>query len=411
MAMDRTALCMLAPEFLPVWGGTGSYTVELIKSLPKNVDIDVITLRRNIDGMAKANRKDASVESILKRQVNVHYLSESHETFFYNFAFQSACFLRVPQISKKINFDIIHSHLAHMPDVYLQLFRQTNIPTVVTLHGTIQMLRDHAIIARDLFHDLEAGEKSILRFYPVIRKLQDFYARRVSHFIAVSKITKELAINHLGVEPSKISLVYNGVDPDLFHMPDEDELNKRNSDFTIVYIGRIISKKGIDILVRAMPEILKFFPKARFIFVGGGNVSFYKEMIESQGISVNNYSFTGHMGYLERSKIMREATVFVNPSFFENCSISILEAMSSGCSVVAGNVGGNPELIQSGRNGLLVPPFDHVALAKSIVSLLCDESENRLLGKMARMTVEESFTSKKCAEETYKVYKKTISNE
>ncbi len=174
---------------------------------------------------------------------------------------------------------------------------------------------------------------------------------------------------------------------------------------------RIISKKGIDVLVRAMPEVLKFFPKARFLFVGGGNVSFYKEMIEGLGIHEDNYLFTGHMGYLERSKIMREATVFVNPSFFENCSISILEAMGSGCSVVAGNVGGNPEIIQSGRNGLLVPPFDHVALAKSIVSLIGDESENRLLGKMARMTVEESFSSKKCADDTYKVYQKILNSQ
>ena len=406
--MNKTSLCMLAPEFLPVWGGVGSYTVELIKSLPKNVDIDVITLKRSIKGMANGNHNDAIVESILKRKVNVHYLSESHENFFYNLSFQSNIFFRLPLISKKNNFDIIHSHLVHMPDVYLQLFRQTTVPTVVTLHGTIQMLRDHAIIARDLFHDLEAGEKSILRFYPIIRQLQDFYAKRVSHFIAVSKVTKEMATKHLGVDPSKISLVYNGVDTDLFHLPNEDELNLRNSNPTIVYVGRIIAKKGIDILIKAMPDVLRVTPKARFLFVGGGNTAFYQKLIESQGVSTDNYSFTGHLGYLERSRVMREATIFVNPSFFENCSISILEAMSSGCAVIASKVGGNPELIRSGRNGLLVPPFDHGAFAKSIISLLCDESENRLLGKTARMTVEQSFTSKKCAEETYKVYQKTI---
>ena len=406
--MKRTSLCMLAPEFLPVWGGTGSYTVELIKSLPKNVDIDVITLKRSIDGKSNGALNGESIDSILKRKVNIHYVSESHENFFYNLSFQSACFFKLPLISKKNNFDIIHSHLVHMPDVYLQLFRQTNIPTVVTLHGTAQMLRDHAIIARDLFHDLESGEESILRFYPVIKHLQDFYAKRVSHFIAVSKITKEMATKHLDVEPSKISLVYNGVDTDLFHLPNEEELNLRDSNPTIVYVGRIIAKKGIDILIKAMPEVLRFAPKARFLFVGGGNTAFYKKMIENQGISRKNYSFTGHLGYLERSRIMREATIFVNPSFFENCSISILEAMSSGCAVIASKVGGNPELIYSGRNGLLVPPFDHAAFAKSIISLLCDESKNRLLGKTARLTVVESFSSKKCAEETYKVYQKTI---
>jgi glycosyltransferase involved in cell wall biosynthesis len=267
------------------------------------------------------------------------------------------------------------------------------------------MLRDHAIIARDLFHDLESGEKNILRFYPVISQLQQLYVKRVSHFIAVSKKTKELAVEHFGVDPNKISIVYNGVDVNLFRMPDESELNTRYSRPTIVYVGRIISKKGIDVLIKAMPETLKSYPYARFVFVGGGNISLYKEMIQNKGISEKNFLFTGHMGYLERAKIFREATVFVNPSFFENCSISILEAMSSGCAVVASNVGGNPELITAGESGVLVPAFDHKRFAESMISLLADESINRKLGKAARKVVEKSFSSKKCGEETYRIYR------
>ena len=160
----------------------------------------------------------------------------------------------------------------------------------------------------------------------------------------------------------KISVVYNSVDTNLFHLPNNHEISNKYSKPTIVYVGRIISKKGIDVLIKAMPEVLRVFPKARFLFLGGGNISLYKEMIGNQGISEDNYLFTGHMDYMGRSKIVREATIFVNPSFFENCSISILEAMSSGCSVVACNVGGNPELIHSGRNGVLVPPFNHLPL-------------------------------------------------
>ena len=316
--------------------------------------------------------------------------------------------MKVPLLHKKYGFDIMHSHMCQMPDVYLKLFNRLDIPTVVTIHGTIQMLRDHAIIARDLFHDLESGEKSILRFYPIISQLQQLYVKKVSRFIAVSQKTKELAVEHFGVDPSKISLVYNGVDVNLFHMPDEAELFTRYSRPTIVYVGRIISKKGIDVLIKAMPETLKSFPHARFVFVGGGNISLYKEMIRNKGISEKNYLFTGHMGYLERAKIFREATVFVNPSFFENCSISILEAMSSGCAVVASNVGGNPELINSGESGVLVPAFDHKAFGESIISLLANEPTNKQLGKAARKVVEKSFSSSKCGEGTYRIYKEVL---
>jgi len=399
---------MLAPEFIPVWGGVGSYTVELVKSLPRTMDIHVVTLKRDIGLAANSSSVDNNIDAIVKRPLKVHYLTESKETFFYNLPFQLACMVKVPSLHKKYGFDIMHSHMCHMPDVYLKLFNRLNIPTVVTIHGTIQMLRDHAIIARDLFHDLESGEKSILRFYPVIRQLQQLYVKKVSRFIAVSQKTKELAVEHFGVDPSKISLVYNGVDVNLFHMPDEAELFTRYSRPTIVYVGRIISKKGIDVLIKAMPETLKCFPHARFVFVGGGNISLYKEMIRNKGISEKNYLFTGHMGYIERAKIFREATVFVNPSFFENCSISILEAMSSGCGVVASDVGGNPELIHSGKNGLLVRAFDDKEFARAIISLLKDDRFNTIIGKEARQTVEKSFSSTKCAQDTYEVYKQTL---
>jgi glycosyltransferase involved in cell wall biosynthesis len=72
-------------------------------------------------------------------------------------------------------------------------------------------------------------------------------------------------------------------------------------------------------------------------------------------------------------------------------------------------VGGNPELIQHGRNGLLVRAFDDKEFARAIISLLKDEHSNNLIGKEARRTVETSFSSTKCAENTYNVYKKTLS--
>jgi glycosyltransferase involved in cell wall biosynthesis len=123
------------------------------------------------------------------------------------------------------------------------------------------------------------------------------------------------------------------------------------------------------------------------------------------GIAEKNFSFTGHLGYFERPEVLGKATVFVNPSFFENCSLSILEAMSCNAAVVASDVGGNSEIIESGRNGVLTPLCDHKMLAESIISLLMDDRFNKRVGREARKTVEERFSSQKCAEQTYNVYK------
>ncbi|MFX0203716.1 MAG: glycosyltransferase family 4 protein, partial [Candidatus Hodarchaeota archaeon] len=134
------------------------------------------------------------------------------------------------------------------------------------------------------------------------------------------------------------------------------------------------------------------------------------ELIQKMGIPKKAFSFVGHVGYFERLKILQRATVFVNPSFFELCSLSILEAMSSGASVVASNVGGNPEIIESGKNGILVPASDHKTLAESIISLIENENLNKKIGKEARRTVEKKFSSKKCAEETANVYEKVLND-
>jgi len=401
---------MLAPEFFPVWGGTGSYIVELIKFLPRNVNIHVITLKRNVPGMAKNSSESSDIRLIIDRPIEIHYLSASRETFFYNLPFQIACFAKIPSLNKKYKFDIIHSHLCHMPDVFLRLFNRIRVPTVLTVHGTIQMLRDHALMARSFFSDLESGEESILSFYPIIRLLQQNYVKHVSRFIAVSDATKKLALEHLRIEEEKIDVIYNGVDTKIFSPPEKGELETKYSRHTVLYVGRMVSKKGIHILVKAMPKVLQVFPETRFIFVGGGNIPLYKRVIRKMGISKKNYSFLGHVGYFERPKIVREATVFVNPSFFENCSLSVLEAMSCGTAVVASNVGGNPEIIETGKNGLLVPAFDDKSLAKSIISLLENENFNKEIGREARRSVEKSFSSTTFAEKTYNIYEQILND-
>lgn len=270
---------MLAPEFFPIWGGTGSYIVELIKFLPRNVNIHVITLKRDISGMSKNSYTNKDIFSIINRPIEIHYISTSKETFFYNLPFQIACFAKIPSLNKKYKFDIIHSHLCHMPDVFLRLFNKIGVPTVLTVHGTIQMLRDHALMARSFFSDLESGEESMLRFYPIIKFLQQNYVKRVSRFIAVSNSTKELAMKHLRIDEEKINVVYNGVDTEIFS-PARKEVETKYSKHTVLYVGRMVSKKGIHILVKAMPEVLRVFPETVFLFVGGGNIPCTKKLLE-----------------------------------------------------------------------------------------------------------------------------------
>ena len=88
--------------------------------------------------------------------------------------------------------------------------------------------------------------------------------------------------------------------------------------------------------------------------------------------------------------------------------MSILEAMSSGTSVVASDVGENPEIISSGKDGLLFSQSDHKELADKVIMLVKDENLGKEIGKEARRTVERSFTSERCARETCEIYRRMV---
>jgi len=399
---------MIAPEFLPIWGGTGSYVVELLKNLPKDIEVHVVTLKRKNPGTLENSSMEDDPKYVFNRDMDIHYISYAKETFFYNLGFQIACFRKIPKLHKEYKFDVLHSQFGHMSDVLLQLLKKVHVPCITTVHGTIALQNEVSRQCSLNFSELEWSEKQVRLFYPALRTLELLYAKHVSRFIAVSNVIKNRILTDLEVEPDRICTVYNGVDTMLFCMPKKNEEEKKHSKPTVVYMGRIMAKKGIRILIKAMPKILSEKPGTHFMFVGGGNILFYRKMIQKMGIPENNFSFVGHVGYFERSKILGEATVFVNPSFFENCSLSILEAMSCGTAVVASDVGGNPEIIKSGKNGLLVPISDDKKLAESIISLLRDENFNKKIGKEARRTVKTSFSSKKTAKETCRIYKQVV---
>ena len=405
--MDEINLCMLAPEFFPVWGGTGTYIIELLKFLPENVNVHVVTLKRKIAGLNDYNLGMKQAESIIGRPLVIHYLLSANETFFYNLGFQFACFKRLPALLKKSKIDILHSHMSHMPDMFHSLFNHSSIPTVTTVHSTIQMQKDSIYRNTELVKR-EWSETNTLLYFPIINYFQKNYVKHVPNYIAVSNFTRYSLINSLDVEEKKITCIHNGVDTSLFNPANDKEIEMKQLDHTVVYVGRMIAAKGIHILLKAARMILKVFPKTRFLFVGGGNIEYYRELSVKLGLPEKNVCFVGHLGYFQRSKILRAATVFVNPSFFENCSMSILEAMSSGVAVVATDVGGNPEIIRSGVNGLLVPTNDSNRLAKAIIFLIANKDINQKMGAEARLTIETSFSAKKCAHDTFLNYENIL---
>ena len=387
-------ICMLAPEFLSNWGGVGTYIVELIKHLPEDFEIIVITPDR---GEANAG--------YLHNHLKVIKTSKAGDTFIYNLKFQYSCLRKVPELVKKEEIDVIHSHTAHMPDLLLS-FKKLDIPIVTTVHSTIKLQRRGTKMATS-FWNAEFSEKMTYLLYPFLRLAEKFYFSHERKYITVSKWMKnylEQEYNLDGVE-----VIYNSVDTDFFYKRTDfefiDTTRYKNRE-VILYCGRLIGLKGVSMLIRAMKGVIKRHEDALFLFAGRGNRSYFESLLIDLGIPRKNYEFLGHVDYNRLVEYYSISNVFVLPSFHENLPTSLLEAMACEVPSIATNVGGISEVIQNGKNGLVLHFHDTKLLSDKINYVLDNQEEVREMGEEARKRVVEKFSWKENIEKIVNLYEK-----
>lgn len=164
--------------------------------------------------------------------------------------------------------------------------------------------------------------------------------------------------------------------------------------------------KGVGYFVEAMPLIAARVPQVHFLIVGEGRErAEHEARVEELKIS-NRVTFTGY-----RSDVMRFYPIMdvsVLTSLSEGLSITMLESMSFGIPVVATRVGGNPELVQDGETGFLVPPADPESFARAVIQILTDESLREKMGRQGRMLVESEFSIERVAGQYQRVYKEVL---
>lgn len=399
-------LCILAPEFLPIWGGVGTYVVELVKNLPKDYDVHVLTPERTSLGLDDAKSSDYDFEEYFGDNVKVHFISKASDTFFYNLKFQFSCLKEVPKLIENEKIELIHSHTAHMPDILLQ-FSRVKVPTVTTIHTTIKGQRFGTKASELKFHDLELSEKMTFLLYPALRSIENFYFKKERAYIVPSKwMSNLIKESYPKLKNMDTRVIPYLIDTNEFKPNGEERKSDRREE--ILFTGRLISNKGVSYIVNAIPEVLKEHPEVKFTFIGPGYFKPYHKKLKKLGVKSKNYSFLGYKSYSEIAEYYKKADIFLAPTLYDNLPIRILEAMSSGVSVIATEVCGIPEMIESGKNGLLINPKSTKELIEGITLLLSDEKYRRKLGINARKTVEEKFSSELSIKKTMKFYEEIL---
>ena len=221
----------------------------------------------------------------------------------------------------------------------------------------------------------------------------------VHHYIAVSRDLKCYLEQRVGVLPSRIAQVYNGVDSERFHPAAGRREDvpcpgfARAGDFVIGTVGRMQDVKDQVTLARAFVRLTRGIPGAeqrlRLVMIGDGPL---RERVRVLLADAGVEQFAWLPG--ERDdvpRIMRSFDLFVLPSLAEGISNTILEAMASGLPVLATAVGGNPELVEPGVTGTLVPRNDAESMARAMRAYMESAELCRRQGSEARSTIERRF--------------------
>jgi glycosyltransferase involved in cell wall biosynthesis len=212
-----------------------------------------------------------------------------------------------------------------------------------------------------------------------------------------------------GYNPAKIVVIQNGITLSKFASRRRGAILRQELGLSltaqlVVVFSRLNPMKGVRYFIEAAISLTKKFPDARFLIVGdGGN----RKELEEQACRVGlgqRVVFTGFR--TDIPELLREAAVSVLPSLSEGLSNTLLESMAAGVPAVATSVGGNPEVIEHGVSGLLVPPRDAAALAAAMGSLLDDGDFASRLGQAGRQRVAELFSVERSVRDTEHLYRR-----
>lgn len=249
-------------------------------------------------------------------------------------------------IAMRYDFDVIHAHDWLTYNAGIAVKQITGKPLVVHVHAT-EFDRSGMSVNQDVYNIERAGMH---------------WADKV---ITVSNLTRNIVIQHYGVDPEKIVTVYNAVEP--VDNPDKVQYEKGFNDKIVTFLGRVTYQKGPEYFVEAAYKVLQRISNVKFVMAGSGDL--LEKMIRRAaelGIT-SKFHFTGFLKGDDVVKMFNISDVYVMPSVSEPFGISPLEAMRSNVPVIISKQSGVSEIL---KHAIKVDFWDVDAMADSIHAIL-----------------------------------------
>lgn len=314
-------------DFFPFIGGIGRHTYLMFTEL------------RRLDAIFFSPARNS-----LPRHVRVNFWAVR---LFKQVGVSIWLFFNVHRIISEYKLDKLNIHSGAGGVLF---FRKIGIPVIVTCHHTYW--QQYTYIKSQFWKRI---------FLPFEKRTYRLAAR----IVCVSEDTKRLLVERYHISENKILVIHNAVDTHKFYA-----LSGQKRPHSVLYIGRIDKRKGIEFLIRSMPLVVRQIPDALLLVGGkGGHLGKMKALASRLRLE-RNVTFLGFVPDDQLNSLYNQAQCVVVPSIFEGFGITVIEALAAGTRVVGTEVDGIREILKSGECGRLSPYGDHHALAEAVVSEL-----------------------------------------
>ena len=310
---------------------------------------------------------------------------------------------KVYTLMQKEEVDVVHVHQCFPTLLYALLLKVAGgKPLICTSHG----------------EDIQVDRSSCygVRRSKLISLMLWFLLKLLDAHVVVSKGMVRDAVE-AGTPFSKVHVIYNGIDLSKIPNIPESWIHARMQlfginpkDFIILFLGRLHPKKRPELLVEAMPEIIKRIPSAKLVLAGPGSTVHLKLLAQKLGV-LKNVVFTGFVSELVKWALIRRCDVFVLPSQTEAFGISLVEAMACGKPVIAVKKNPFTEIVVDGESGVLVHPDTPCAIAEAVISLALDDERRNRLGLSAARRAFERFDIRVIARRYVLIYQRLKARE
>jgi len=294
---------------------------------------------------------------------------------------------KIEEILEDEKFDIVHLHEPFMPMLCTSMLRLSKGPNIGTFHAC-------------------RGNPG----YDFGRPFTTFLIRRrskkLASRIAVSRAAANYAEKYI---PGHYEIIPNGIDLEHFspHTTPIEEFC--DGKINILFVGRLEKRKGLSYLLEAYQTIKSKYPDTRLIIVGPGKRLRHQYERFVSDNKLKDVEFIGYVPYEHLPSYYKTADIFCSPAIgWESFGIVLLEAMALGKPVVASNIDGYREVIETDQQGILVPPKDTEALSKALITLI-DEPELRAKMGTINLTMVGKYSWEEIANKILDLYANVLS--